>query len=836
MKIERGLTPLFDQDLGDIWPAIALLLGAPFPPAYSDRLEGLEPDALKRGMTNAFCQLVEAMAGKQALVLAFDDLHWADPSSIDLLQTLLLATERVPLLIVLLFRPDRETRVWDLKVFAERDFGHRYHEMALQSLSEDESRELIQTILSDPNLPQDLLDLLREKSEGNPILPGGTDPGFDRDRRARPAGGRLAPSPSKRRRCAFPRRCRKSSRPASTGCKSRNAQHSKLRPSSDAALDTDCSNRSHLKMAPSPLACLILQRADFIRERARLPEQVFDFKQAIVQEVAYHQLLSDQRTLLHEQVATTLSSNFSDRLDEHAAIIAHHYALAGNPQQAASFHNRAGDEAFRVNANQEAADHYRQAIEHGKEAGLPLSELSHAYLSHGRALELITQYQQALEGYQELQQRADMIGEQSLALVARIAQTTLQVTPTPLFDPVGGLQSAEDALELARELGDPVAQAKILWNLCLMGRFNGQDAEALVYGKQSLAIAQAHDLREQEAFTLTDMYWSQLLEDNLSTARTTIEQARAIWQDLDNLPMMADCFSGSAFLHFLEGDFETAIDASQAAWDLSEKIDNQWGKSYSQLYLGNVYYELGQVHQAIEVMRKSVEFGLQSGFVVPGAVLPAMIAFIHAEMGAFDQAIEQITRAATGGASGLTAPFINQVAAEIYLMAGEQALAQGVIAKVVDKQHIIGTLALLIPREVTQASYALAQKDHAKALEHLDGIMERTIGRGITVLLPRIYLLRIRALEGLGRKEEAEVQIQQGLDLTSSTGARRIRWQLLALQAQYAGAAGRQEEARERYTAAREIIEYIAEHAGDESLRDAFLSRADVINILKAAG
>ena len=784
LKIERELTPLFDRDLGDIWPAIALLLGAPLPPAYADRLEGLEPDALKRGMTNAFCQLVEAKAAKQALVLAFDDLHWADPSSIDLLQTLLIATERVPLLIALLFRPDRESRVWDLKAYTERDFGHRYHEIALQSLSEEESRELIETILSDRNLPQDLLQMLREKSEGNPFfLEELIQDLIETGALVKQEDGWLLAHQAQKVRIP------------DTLQEVIQARIDRLQEQERTTLQTAAviGRRFGYRLLEliSPengnlSTCLLnLQRADFIRERGRLPEQVFDFKQAIVQEVAYHQLLSDQRTLLHAQVATTLSSSFSDRLDEHAAIIAHHYALAGNPQQAAVFHTRAGDEAFRVNANQEAAGHYRRAIDLGVEAGLPLSELSHAYLSYGRALELITQYQQALEVYQALQRRAEQEEDHNLALLARIAQTTLRVTPTPLFNPVDGLQSALDALELARELNDPVAQAKILWNLCLLGRFNGQDADALAYGEQSLAIAREHGLKEQEAFTLTDMYWSQLMEENLTTARTTIEQAHSIWQELGNLPMMADCLSGSAFLHYLDSDFEQANKTSQAAWDLSEKIDNLWGKSYSKLYIGNAFYELGQVQQAIEVMRKSVELGQQSGFVVPRAVLPAIIAFIHAELGAFDQAYDLISKAAPKQLTDLTGPFIRQMEAEIYLLAGELEKARVRIAEASAEPHIIGTLALLLPLEVTQASYALARKDYAKALEHLDGLIPLTMQRRISVLLPRMYLLRTLALEGLGREAEAAEQLNQALVLTSNTGARRLTWQLLALQGQY---------------------------------------------------
>ncbi len=166
-------------------------------------------------------------------------------------------------------------------------------------------------------------------------------------------------------------------------------------------------------------------------------------------------------------------------------------------------------------------------------------------------------------------------------------------------------------------------------------------------------------------------------------------------------------------------------------WELSEKIDNLWGKSYSKLYIGNVYYELGQVQQAIELLRKSVELGQQSGFVVPRAVLPAIIAFIHAELARSRPSVRLISKAAPERRSGLTGPFIRQMEAEIYLLAGELEEAHVRIDEASEKPHIIGTLALLLLLEVTQASYALARKDYAKALEHLDELIPITIQRKI---------------------------------------------------------------------------------------------------------
>jgi hypothetical protein len=92
--------------------------------------------------------------------------------------------------------------------------------------------------------------------------------------------------------------------------------------------------------------------------------------------------------------------------------------------------------------------------------------------------------------------------DSALLLQSLLLRTTLHATGTPLFNPSQAQQLSDQALVLARELGDRAAEAKINWNLMLLGRFNGQNEAAIEHGERALASARALNLRELMAFTL----------------------------------------------------------------------------------------------------------------------------------------------------------------------------------------------------------------------------------------------------------------------------------------------------------------------------------------------
>jgi tetratricopeptide (TPR) repeat protein len=541
----------------------------------------------------------------------------------------------------------------------------------------------------------------------------------------------------------------------------------------------------------------------------------------------------EQRRDLHAKVGEALEVMFTNRLEEQASILAHHYTLAENPVKALAYHRMAGDEAFRVNANYEAADHYESAMEFMKDdAQVSLDEISHLHLNLGRAFELTTQYDRALTVYDELRELGERRGAPGIALRALLAKTTLQVTPTPLFDSVVGRQTAEEALQLARELNDPQAEAKTLWVIGMLGRLTGRDAEVIGAFEQSLAIAEKHDLEEQVGSTLTDLYWSYLVKEHMETARRTVDRAHQIWVKRSNFPMMVDTLAGKVFMLYLTGEYRQAIETASEAWELSERIDNVWGMSYSLLYSGMVQIEMGEIGTAFETMQRSIELGIRAGFFVPEAILPGLKALAKARVGTSGSTDPLRSDPIPGSFEHIVSPFLRLIDAQVHIHRGDLDQARIILADTTEESALMSTVYLVNPLALTLASFADAVGDHEQVLGITSDAIQSLSARGIVTHLPILIYLQAKALEQSGRRPEALDQLDRGLQMTSFSGARWPTWQLLALRARLKGEMGENVEAEKDLRSAAELVRYIADHIGDEQLQESFLKRADVVAII----
>src|SRR5439155_5139825 len=105
-----------------------------------------------------------------------------------------------------------------------------------------------------------------------------------------------------------------------------------------------------------------LERRDLIRAVAG-PPRAFTFRHALTQEAAYDSLLVRHRRELHHRVAEGIEAASPDRLDDVAALLVHHYEASGDDEATLRFALLAADTARRLYANNEAAAHYRSAID-----------------------------------------------------------------------------------------------------------------------------------------------------------------------------------------------------------------------------------------------------------------------------------------------------------------------------------------------------------------------------------------------------------------------------------------------------------------------------------------
>jgi predicted ATPase len=103
------------------------------------------------------------------LVIVCEDLHWADPSSVELGRQILPVVSEVPLIVVLVMRPEKDVPGWRL-LEAARDTAGGALEVHLAPLTEGDTQELVRNLLDIRSLPEDLRQVIQAKAEGNPFF------------------------------------------------------------------------------------------------------------------------------------------------------------------------------------------------------------------------------------------------------------------------------------------------------------------------------------------------------------------------------------------------------------------------------------------------------------------------------------------------------------------------------------------------------------------------------------------------------------------------------------------------------------------------------------------
>ena len=313
---------------------------------------------------------LHATARGAPTVLVADDMHWADSASIDLLQYLLGLTEEVPILFLCAFRPERQSPAWLVKQKAEADYPHRYTEITLAPLSENDTDTLVSSLLQVTNLPPDLHRLILRKTDGNPyfveevvrsLVEQGivqrTEDGLRWDESKDVESVKI---PDSLHALLMARIDRLDQETKSTlqmaSVIGRSFYFSILEAISASGIAVD----RHLSS---------LERVELLREAGRNPELKYIFKHELARDAAYATILNRKRAEFHLRVAEAIESLFHDRLEENAHRLAQHFKLGGDRERALKYFEMAANVADRINARKEGLEHYESAIDIAKELG-----------------------------------------------------------------------------------------------------------------------------------------------------------------------------------------------------------------------------------------------------------------------------------------------------------------------------------------------------------------------------------------------------------------------------------------------------------------------------------
>ena len=360
LDLKAALQPLF-ADPDDVYPFLAGLLGLMQDAPTAARMRELSPETVHMRSAHAVEDLVCALAREQPVLLVFEDLHWADEPTLDLIEDLLGLTESEPVGLALLYRADREAGSWRIGERARQRYPHRHSELELRPLAADSTRALVRE-LAEGDVPEPVAALISERSGGNPLFAGEAL----RDVVERgsmwhgESGWQLAVDPEM---LEVP--------PLVQGVLQ--ARLDRLEPGARevTAVASVIGRRFAIPLLERLVdtgglatALTDLQRMELIVEERRRPYPEYRFRHGLVQEAAYAMLTDARRRELHGRVAAALEALAGDDPSPRTfAQLARHYTAADDGAKAADYLILAGDEARSFSADPEAIGHYRRARE-----------------------------------------------------------------------------------------------------------------------------------------------------------------------------------------------------------------------------------------------------------------------------------------------------------------------------------------------------------------------------------------------------------------------------------------------------------------------------------------
>jgi class 3 adenylate cyclase/predicted ATPase len=535
--------------LDDIVPLLADLLGVPTGTRYP--VPTLTPDMRKQRTLQALVDQLAGLAIQQPVLDVYEDVHWVDPSTLDLLNLVIERIRALPVLVLITFRPE----------FHPPWTSHAHvTALAMGRLGRRQGADLVGRLTAGKALPGEILEEIVAKTDGVPLFVEELTKTVLESGLLADAGDRWelsGPLPP----LAIP----------ATLHDSLMARLDRLAPVKEVAQIGAVIGRefSHaLLAAVSPLSDDELAGAldqwvasELVFRRGAPPEATYSFKHALIQDAAYQSLLKSKRQQLHARIAGVLEQRFPDVAKTRPELLAHHAAEAGLVEKAVLYWERAARQSAERSAMVEAVAQARNGL------GL-LERLPDDTGRSRRELELQTTLAAALvatvgnaaletgQAYVRAKTLCEQLGDTTTLVPVLSGLSTHHQTRS---DFAALRQTASDLLRLGEQLHDPASQlvGNRSMGLCLyhLGKF-GQAREHLER-VLSIYVPGAHHLLtsiaafDMRAAALSYLSLSLLIVGYPEQARRWNEQALTWSRSLRHPHNLAFSLTYAAFFHLL---------------------------------------------------------------------------------------------------------------------------------------------------------------------------------------------------------------------------------------------------------------------------------------------
>ena len=822
------------NDLVSIFPELQPLLPEATPSASVD------PESDRRRLFHVLAQAITVLARTQPVFIAFEDVHWSDDATLELVFHLARthATQRV--VVALTYRGE-EAGPRLARLVADLERARVVADLPIERLGREDVGAMLQAIFPRQDLGADFVHVLHGLTEGNPffveetlkslIIAGDLSPTGSGGWRARPLERvrvpRTAVEAVRRRLAALTVPARDVASLAAIA--GRRFDFDLLR-----AL-TDLDERALLTLVKELIAAQLV-----VEESA----ERFAFRHALTREAIYAELLARERVALHRQVASALERQYAHSLDAVVEALAYHAWESGDWERAARYAARAARHALALSAPREAVAHLDRAFAALERSGAtPGIDL---HLARGRACETLGDFQRANDDFTTALRRARESGDlrpqwealQALGMLwaardynraGEYRREALQAARSlgdesviarslnrvgnwyvNLEQPREGLPYHEEALAIVERLLDGAGIAETVDLIAMAHHCAGAQREAAVHYARSVTLFSGREDRRGFANALGLLV---LCGPSYQSSATTPFTGDAVEQELRELRTVRTTReigwrAGEAFVRFIiadalvwRGEYDRGIALAREALTLAREIEHlEWSAGALRI-LGASSLALLSPEKAREQLQAANDIARRLGSRVWFRWTAAPLAIALARCDEIDAAFHVLDAA-------------DRIAGGILPPADSPTLTLG------ERQLWVARAEVELVRQ--RPEEALAIVEARLAAEH-------TTNQGSLLGAPRLTYVKAEALAALDRHDEAEVALDAARAEATAQGARPMLWRVEAAAGQLHRARRERLEARRAFETARAIAAELAQKVPDEETRNTFLQGLETV-------
>jgi class 3 adenylate cyclase/tetratricopeptide (TPR) repeat protein len=538
-------------------------------------LEDLVPEVIRARTIQTLRQMLLAASRRRPLLVLLEDLHWIDPASESYLTTLIEGVDDTSILLVATHRPDWR-RPWTTDECTT--------EIVLAPLGEDESRALIEAVADRTRLPPSLVRAILEKAEGNPLFLG-----------------EVARSVVEQGDAAETLTVPDSLRAVLGARIDRLVDAHKRLLQTAAVLGREFSQPllEAVWNGPGAVAGHLaeLARLDFVHERSAGDDPVYAFNHALIQEVAYEQLLTGTREALHEAAARSLEAQDAGRVERASEQLAYHWTRTPRADKAVESLRRVAARAMANYANAEALAALREADKHAERLESNRERvLLELLLERSQTRFLLGQVPAGLE---ELRAHADLVARVGDASLTAQYHVRLASALGVLGDGSGALEHAERALAEAEAAADIDTAGRAHYIIGRESFWSGDFLRGVDHGRQAIVLLE----RAGDRWWLAMAHWSRalsfLLLGRFDDALDSATWASTIASKLGDRRLASQAAWTSGYVYATLGDWATAIEAGRRAVALAPDETSQ---GLAEGFLAISYIEKGDGEAALPLL------------------------------------------------------------------------------------------------------------------------------------------------------------------------------------------------------------------------------------------